>query len=128
MAHAEHAQDSSRYYFPHGSKLPFFGSASLFVLMAGAAATLNGAAIGGWVLGLGFVLLFTLFFLWFGEVIRENQAGLYGVPKAMRRTAELLREVHLADKAQAYARTLSGDMKRQRQLAQLLLREFGQHR
>ena len=77
MAHAEHAQDSSRYYFPHGSKLPFFGSASLFVLMAGAAATLNGAAIGGWVLGLGFVVLFTLFFLWVGGVIRENQAGLY---------------------------------------------------
>jgi cytochrome c oxidase subunit 3 len=77
MAHAEHASDSKGYYFPHGSRLPFFGSASLFVLMAGAAATLNGAAIGGWVLGLGFVLLFTLFFLWFGEVIRENQAGLY---------------------------------------------------
>ena len=76
MAHAEHAADKE-YYFPHGSRLPFFGSISLFILMAGAAATLNGAAIGGWVLGLGFVLLFTLFFLWFGEVIRENQAGLY---------------------------------------------------
>src|SRR6185436_15103988 len=46
-------------------------------LMAGAAATLNGTAIGGWVLGVGSVLLFTLFFLWFGEVIRENQSGLY---------------------------------------------------
>jgi cytochrome c oxidase subunit 3 len=77
MAQAGHAQDSSQYYFPHGSKLPFYGSASLFVLMAGAAATLNGAAIGGWVLGLGFVLLLMLFFFWFGEVIRENQAGLY---------------------------------------------------
>ena len=76
MAHAEHASDKE-YYFPHGSRLPFFGSLSLFILMAGAAATLNGTAIGGWVLGLGFVLLFTLFFLWFGEVIRENQAGLY---------------------------------------------------
>ena len=28
---------------------------SLFILMAGAAATLNGAAVGGWVLGLGFL-------------------------------------------------------------------------
>src|SRR4029453_10909245 len=46
-------------------------------LMAGAAATLNGTAIGGWGLGVGSVLLFTLFFLWFGEVIRENQSGLY---------------------------------------------------
>ena len=77
MAQAGHTHDSSAYYFPHGSRLPFFGSVSLFILMSGAAATLNGAAIGGWVLGLGFVLLFTLFFLWFGEVIRENQAGYY---------------------------------------------------
>jgi cytochrome c oxidase subunit 3 len=77
MAHAEQTHDASQYYFPHGSRLPLFGSISLFTLMAGAAATLNGAAIGGWVLGLGFVLLFTLFFLWFGEVIRENQAGLF---------------------------------------------------
>jgi cytochrome c oxidase subunit 3 len=45
--------------------------------MAGAAATLNGASAGSWVLGLGLLGLFTLFFLWFGEVIRENQAGLY---------------------------------------------------
>ena len=77
MAQAGHTQDAGEYYFPHGSRLPFFGSIALFILMAGAAATLNGAAIGVWVLGLGFILLFTLFFLWFGEVIRENQAGLY---------------------------------------------------
>src|SRR5688500_18457246 len=77
MAHADRTLDSSQYYFPHGSRLPFFRSVSLFIMMAGAAATLNGAAIGGWVLGLGFALLITLFFLWFGEVVQENQAGLY---------------------------------------------------
>ncbi|WP_375251257.1 ABC transporter ATP-binding protein, partial [Sphingomonas sp.] len=42
----------------------------------------------------------------------EIQAGLYGVPKAERRSMELLRAVHLEDKAKAYARTLSGGMKR----------------
>src|SRR3546814_17644592 len=42
----------------------------------------------------------------------ENQAGFYGVPKAQRRTMELLRALHLADKANAYARTLSGGIKR----------------
>jgi ABC-2 type transport system ATP-binding protein len=42
----------------------------------------------------------------------ELQAGLYGVPKAERRTMELLRAVHLEDKAEAYSRTLSGGMKR----------------
>ncbi|HEY5558724.1 MAG TPA: cytochrome c oxidase subunit 3 [Steroidobacteraceae bacterium] len=77
MAHAEHAGEPGQYYFPHGSRLPFFGSASLFVLMAGAAATLNGALAGPWVLAAGFALLITLFFLWFGQVICENQAGLY---------------------------------------------------
>src|SRR5687767_8909590 len=77
MAQAGQTHDESQYYIPHGSKLPFFGSVALFVLMAGAAATLNGAASGSWVLGVGFLLLFTLFFLWFGQVIRENQAGFY---------------------------------------------------
>jgi ABC-2 type transport system ATP-binding protein len=42
----------------------------------------------------------------------EIQAGLYGVRKADRRTMELLRAVHLEDKAEAYSRTLSGGMKR----------------
>ena len=42
----------------------------------------------------------------------ENQAGYYGVPKDRRRSMELLRAVHLEDKANAYARTLSGGMKR----------------
>src|SRR5204862_7662972 len=42
----------------------------------------------------------------------EIQAGLYGIPKADRRTMELLRAVRLEDKQDAYARTLSGCMKR----------------
>jgi len=53
--------------------------------------------------------------------VLEIQAGLYGVPPAMRRTAELLREVHLADKANAYARTLSGGMKRRLLIAKALV-------
>src|SRR5687767_7548606 len=77
MAEAGHTPDEVQYYIPHGSRLPFFGSIALFILMAGAAATLNGASAGSWVFGLGLLLLFTLFFLWFGAVIRENQAGLY---------------------------------------------------
>jgi cytochrome c oxidase subunit 3 len=77
MAQAEYARDPGQYYFPRGSRLPFFGSASLFVLMAGAAATLNGASFGAWIMGAGFLLLCVLLFAWFGEVIRENQAGLY---------------------------------------------------
>jgi len=77
MAQPGHDHSQQEYYFPHGSRLPFFGSVALFVLMAGGAATLNGTTGGWWILGLGFLLLFTLFFLWFGEVIRENQQGLF---------------------------------------------------
>ncbi|MEQ8746665.1 ABC transporter ATP-binding protein [Pyruvatibacter sp.] len=46
-----------------------------------------------------------------GEVL-ELQAGLYGVPKRERRTDEILRAIGLADKKDAYARTLSGGMRR----------------
>jgi len=42
----------------------------------------------------------------------DIQAGLYGVPKAERRTAELLSALALSDKAKSYARTLSGGMRR----------------
>ncbi|HEY7809848.1 MAG TPA: ABC transporter ATP-binding protein [Allosphingosinicella sp.] len=51
----------------------------------------------------------------------EIQAGLYGVPKERRRTLELLRAVHLEDKAEAYARTLSGGMKRRLLVAKAMV-------
>jgi ABC-2 type transport system ATP-binding protein len=51
----------------------------------------------------------------------EIQAGLYGVPKGQRRTAELLRAVHLEDKANAYSRTLSGGMKRRLLVAKAMV-------
>ena len=50
----------------------------------------------------------------------EIYAGLYGVPRAERRTMELLRAVHLEDKANAYARTLSGGMKRRLMVAKAM--------
>jgi ABC-2 type transport system ATP-binding protein len=53
--------------------------------------------------------------------VLENQAGLYGVPKAMRRSIELLRAVHLEDKKDAYARTLSGGMKRRLLIAKAMV-------
>jgi ABC-2 type transport system ATP-binding protein len=51
----------------------------------------------------------------------EIQAGLYGVPKGQRRTRELLRAVHLEDKADAYSRTLSGGMKRRLLVAKAMV-------
>jgi ABC-2 type transport system ATP-binding protein len=53
--------------------------------------------------------------------VLENQAGLYGVPKAARRSLEILGQVHLADKRDAYARTLSGGMKRRLLIAKAMV-------
>jgi ABC-2 type transport system ATP-binding protein len=51
----------------------------------------------------------------------DLQAGLYGVPKAERRTAEILAALRLSDKAEAYARTLSGGMRRRLLIAKALV-------
>jgi ABC-2 type transport system ATP-binding protein len=51
----------------------------------------------------------------------EVQAGLYGVPKSQRRSDEILRLVGLEDKAEAYARTLSGGMRRRLLLGKALV-------
>jgi ABC-2 type transport system ATP-binding protein len=51
----------------------------------------------------------------------ELQAGLYGVPKEQRITGALLSAMHLADKADAYSRTLSGGMKRRLLVAKAMV-------
>ncbi|MCR8549044.1 ABC transporter ATP-binding protein [Salipiger sp. P9] len=51
----------------------------------------------------------------------EVQAGLYGVPKRLRRSDEILGMVGLSDKAEAYARTLSGGMRRRLLLGKALV-------
>ncbi|MGE3622581.1 MAG: ABC transporter ATP-binding protein [Bdellovibrionales bacterium] len=51
----------------------------------------------------------------------EVQAGLYGVPKSERRTDELLAAVDLTNKANAYARTLSGGMRRRLMVAKAMV-------
>ncbi len=51
----------------------------------------------------------------------EVQAGMYGVPRHERRTREILAALGLADKANAYARTLSGGMRRRLLVAKALV-------
>ena len=51
----------------------------------------------------------------------DLQAGMYGVPKAERRTMELLDALSLGDKAAAYARTLSGGMRRRLMVAKAMV-------
>jgi ABC-2 type transport system ATP-binding protein len=51
----------------------------------------------------------------------DVQAGLYGVPKSQRKTAEILELIGLTDKANAYARSLSGGMRRRLLLGKALV-------
>jgi ABC-2 type transport system ATP-binding protein len=51
----------------------------------------------------------------------DVQAGLYGVPKAERRSLEILSRVGLADYAHAYPRSLSGGMRRRLLVAKALV-------
>jgi len=51
----------------------------------------------------------------------ELQAGMYGVPKKERITDKLLAAVDLTDKANAYARTLSGGMRRRLMVAKAMV-------
>ena len=51
----------------------------------------------------------------------EIQAGMYGVPPAERQSDALLAAMHLTDKADAYARTLSGGMKRRLLVAKAMV-------
>ncbi|WP_066530323.1 ABC transporter ATP-binding protein [Erythrobacter sp. CCH5-A1] len=64
-------------------------------------------------------IVFDPFFTPF-EVL-ENQAGFYGIPAALRRSEALLAAVRLADKRNAYARTLSGGMKRRLLVAKAMV-------
>ena len=51
----------------------------------------------------------------------ELQAGLYGIPKKKRRTEEILDNLKLSDQRNAYARTLSGGMRRRLLIAKALV-------
>ncbi len=53
----------------------------------------------------------------------EIQAGLYGVPKKNRKTDQILEMLALSDKSQAYARTLSGGMRRRLLIAKAMVHD-----
>ncbi|HYM33899.1 MAG TPA: cytochrome c oxidase subunit 3 [Steroidobacteraceae bacterium] len=84
QAHTDHAAD--KYYVPHGSPWPIFGSVALFCTMSGAALFLNDSSGGGYLLALGLLLLVAMFVFWFGTVIGESEGRLYNdaVDKSFR--------------------------------------------
>jgi cytochrome c oxidase subunit 3 len=73
MAH--HADDS--YYVPHGTKWPIIGSIGMIILLGSAAFWVNDYSIAPWTFIVGALILIYMLFGWFGEVIRESEAGMY---------------------------------------------------
>lgn len=71
------SSSDTHYYVPHGTHWPIFGSIGLFLLVGGAALWMNSADAGPYVLALGVAVTIGMLTGWFGEVINENQAGLY---------------------------------------------------
>jgi ABC-2 type transport system ATP-binding protein len=57
------------------------------------------------------------------RTVLELQAGLYGIPKTKRKTMEILDMLGLADKADAYARSLSGGMRRRLMVAKAMVHD-----
>jgi len=77
-AHAPTAHDAGKYYIPHESPWPIYGSVTLFTMLIGACGWLN-QWYGPWVFVLGFTMLIGLFVGWFNVVIGENQRGIYNL-------------------------------------------------
>ncbi len=70
-----HAQD--HYYVPHDSHWPIVGTVGLLFMMIGVSIWLNGSAPGFWIMLAGIGVLVFMMIGWFGNVISENQQGLY---------------------------------------------------
>jgi cytochrome c oxidase subunit 3 len=75
MEHAPPAPGT--YYVPHETRWPILGSVGLFTLMIGGALWLNQFGVGPWLVSLGALLVVTMIFLWFGEVIGESERGMF---------------------------------------------------
>ena len=72
------ANSPDNYYIPHGTHWPILGSIGLFTLFAGTSVWLNGGDTT-FVMAAGVSLVILMVFLWFREVITENQAGIYNM-------------------------------------------------
>ncbi len=66
-----------QYFVPEGSKWPIIASLGVLTLLAGVALAINHIQGATLMIILGFIIMGTLFFGWFGEVIGESKAGDY---------------------------------------------------
>ena len=68
---------TDKYYLPQPSLWPIIGSVALLLMAAGGAMYLRDVPWGGWILLAGSAILIYMMFGWFGEVIRDSEAGRF---------------------------------------------------
>jgi cytochrome c oxidase subunit 3 len=68
---------TDKYYLPQPSIWPIVGSIALLLMAVGGVMMMNEVDHGGWVLLAGLSVIFYMMFGWFGEVIRDSEAGRY---------------------------------------------------
>ncbi|MDP3706373.1 MAG: cytochrome c oxidase subunit 3 [Legionellaceae bacterium] len=67
------------YYIPKPSHWPLLGSVGLTTMLVGAASWLHTDWYGPYFFTLGLFILIAMMFGWFGQVIYENQKGIYNL-------------------------------------------------
>ena len=82
-----HEQEHEHYYVPDQSKLPLFASIGLFLTVMGLGNWLmeNSAGVPGsgkTVFLCGLVIFGIVLWTWFGQVIKENAAGMNKIGRA----------------------------------------------
>jgi len=73
---AQGKETAPYYYVPADSAHPIRASASLLMILVGAAFWINRYDFGFWLFLFGVACLFTVLYLWFGDAIREAEIGL----------------------------------------------------
>lgn len=71
------ASSAPYYYVPGPSRWPLFAGISMLVTMAGASGWVNGMSWAPATCLAGIVAMLVVLYFWFGEAIRESEAGLY---------------------------------------------------
>jgi len=69
------SQSHDHYYVPNGSNWPIIAAVSMAILGTGAAEAFNGN--GYTQMGIGFMLVFYMFYGWFSIVVKESLEGAY---------------------------------------------------
>jgi len=78
MANEAVSSQRQHYFVPQPMPWPIIGSVSLFLMALGSVFVFNGSSAGWISIATGLMSLIYMMFRWFGDVIRESEAGKYG--------------------------------------------------